>query len=227
MIRAMNEQLDQYRKEIDAIDERIIALIKQRVGVVAKVGELKREHAPHVFPIRPSREARMIRCIAKEFAGSEFSPAAAAQIWRIIIGASTATEAELSISTLPDLCGLAREYFSAAARICAQTDVNLVIADVAEGRAAIGVVPRASDWWQPLLRMKNPPKVFACLPFALTGNQTAEALAISYVEPEDSGDDISLYATDTGMVEADGFATLANAQFLGAYARPFTIDTSL
>ncbi len=203
----MTNELETYRREIDAFDNQIADLLQARLGVVKKVGEYKQRNASKLCPIRPGREATMLRRIAQTFAGSAFSPAAAAQLWRIIIGTSTALEAKLSISVYApdnnrDLFWLAREYFGPAAIITRQPHAKRVIGDVMDGTAAVGVIPPLSadiesNWWSHLLQAgADNPKIFAHLPFVYHGEDPKNfpsALAFSRVPPEDSGDDVSVF----------------------------------
>lgn len=206
----MGNELEQYRGRIDALDDQIIGLLKDRLGVVRQVAEYKRRHHPGQFPIRAGREAKMLRRIAEIFKGSDFAPAAAAQLWRIIIGTSTALEGSLAVSVYApekerDLYWLAREYFGPAATISRQPHIKRVIGDVMDGKASIGVIPplnsqESSSWWGNLLQSgADAPKIFAHLPFVYCGDDPKHfpsGLAFSRVAPEESGDDISLYALD-------------------------------
>jgi len=206
----MTQELDNFRREIDHIDDQIADLLKRRLGVVQRVGEFKRETAPGLCPIRPGREATMIRRIAELFKGTNFAPAAAAQLWRIIIGTATALEAKLIISVYAteserDLFWLAREYFGPSATIVKQPHIKRVIADVMDGKAAVGVVPvisgdDSSFWWTNLLQPnQQPPKIFAHLPFTYFNEkpqQFPSGFAFSRIAPEDSGDDVSLYVLE-------------------------------
>ena len=203
----MTNELETYRREIDAFDDQIASLLQARLSVVKKVGEYKHRHASKLCPIRPGREATMLRRIAQIFTGSPFSPAAAAQLWRIIIGTSTALEAKLSISVYApddnrDLFWLAREYFGPSAIITRQPHAKRVIGDVMDGTAAVGVIPPLSadiesNWWSHLLQAgADNPKIFAHLPFVYHSEdpkQFPSALAFSRVLPEDSGDDVSVF----------------------------------
>jgi chorismate mutase / prephenate dehydratase len=200
-------KLQAFRREIDTIDEKIIALLAERVGIVQKVGEHKKTLAErHPCPIRPGREADMVRRIMQSFEGTGFSPAAAAGIWRIIIGASTARECDLKIAVFApdrehDLYWLAREYFGPSVPVSKHTNSNRVIGDVMDDKAAVGIVPflRGDDtthWWRSLMQEgPNTPKVFAHVPFVYTdipGKIIPSALAIAKLEPEPSGDDTTL-----------------------------------
>lgn len=207
----MNDQLLSLRQQIDTIDEQLIGLLKQRIGIVERVGELKNQSTPHLCPIRAGREARMIRQIVERFKGSHFSAVNAAAIWRLIIGASTHVESPLTISVLHNeteqgFIWLAREYFGPCITLIRQPNVKRVIGDVMENKAAIGLVPRLlasenNDWWGSLLQESaDAPKIFASVPFILTEPESArmpQAFAIARLMPEDSGDDISFYALHT------------------------------
>jgi len=206
----MTNDLDNFRNQIDLLDDKIIALLKERSGIVKKVGDYKRETAPDAYPLRPGREAKMLKRIAEVFKGSDFSPAAAAQIWRVIIGASTAIESKLTVSVFAptgeqDYYWLAREYFGPAATLIKQPHIKRVISDVLDGTASIGVVPvfsrdDESSWWTNLISTaKNAPKIFAHLPYALTDDKNKmppTALAFGKLAPEDSGDDVSVYVLE-------------------------------
>lgn len=207
-----NPELAEFRKQIDALDDKIIALLMERSGVVAKVGEMKRKDHPGQCPIRAGREANMVRRVIEKFKGTPFPAGGAAAIWRLLIGASTSIEGQLTISVYTpdnnnDLYWMAREYFGPFISITKHPHVKRVIGDVIDGKCAVGIVPfvRASDtsyWWTNLLQQgANTPKIFAHVPFVYYGAQGSDApaaLAISRIVPEASSDDMSLI-----VIEAD------------------------
>ena len=77
--------LQQHRNAIDAIDTQIIALLKERCGVVQQVGHLKEAHKVAGSFIRPGREAIMLRAILESTTGQALPAQAIAAIWRIIM----------------------------------------------------------------------------------------------------------------------------------------------
>ena len=159
---AVNANLAAFRKHIDELDDNIIRLLAERIGVVEKVGAMKRSEAPGICPIRPGREAEQLRRIMRQFENIRddvLFPAAGAALWRIIIGMSTSIEAApLKLSAFTpigdrDLYWLAREYFGPFVSVVRQPQINRVIGDVMDGKASVGVVPvpRGSDatnWWR-------------------------------------------------------------------------------
>lgn len=205
-------ELAAFRQQIDALDDKLVALLRERIGIVSQVGEYKRRTAPGTCPIRPAREAEMVRRIMSLFDGSSFPPAAAAAMWRILIGASTGEESALTISVFaPDreeeLFWLTREYFGPAITIIRQPHIKRVIGDVMDGKASVGVVPmlRSDDttfWWTNLLQDGSDiPKVFARIPFIYSGTpgrNNPSGLAFGRLAPESSGHDNTLIA-----IEAD------------------------
>jgi chorismate mutase len=213
---AVNANLAAFRKQIDELDDKLIRLLIERIGVVERVGAMKRSESPGVCPIRAGREAEQIRRIMQRFEGlrnDTLFPAAAAAIWRLIIGMSTSIEASpLKVSAFTpigdrDLYWLAREYFGPFISVVRQSQINRVIGDVIDGKAAVGVLPviRSSDatnWWINLMdEGPDVPKVFARIPFVINetaGRDAPAGLAIARLKPETSGNDVSLW-----MLEAD------------------------
>jgi len=220
----MTQKLEEFRRKIDAIDDKLINLLMERTELVAEVGALKDKTAPGICPIRPGRETSMVRRIAGQFADTAFPPSAAAAIWRIIIGASTSVEAELKVAVYAtdkenDMFWLAREYFGPSAQIIREPHFNRVIGNIMDGKASVGVLPmwRRSDttgWWTNLLQPgKDTPKIFAHVPFIAQGREAQSALAIGQVIPEDSGDDISVWVLEA---EHNTSQSRLQAAFAGA-----------
>src|SRR5262245_52289625 len=90
----MAEDLDKLRKEIDRIDDELLAALERRAGVVRKVGELKGGTAAY----RPEREAEILRRVAG--ASRNLSKDGAAAIFREIISACRGLEEEIRVAYL-------------------------------------------------------------------------------------------------------------------------------
>jgi chorismate mutase / prephenate dehydratase len=200
------------RAQIDTLDDRLIALLNERIGIVRKVGEFKRRTAPGQCPIRPGREADMVRRVIAKCDGAGFPAAAAADLWRTLIGASTAVEGNLTISVFaPEgqdaLFWLSREYFGASVPVIRQPNVKRILGDLMDGKASVGLVPTFSGddttyWWTNLIQQGTDlPRIFAILPFVQMEGQPRDfpqALAVARIQPEATAEDISLV-----VLEAD------------------------
>lgn len=206
-------ELVKHRKAIDALDNQIIALLKERAGIVQNVGKLKRDQGTRGCFIRAGREADMLRRIWNVFSDGVFSPVAAAQIWRIIIGASTNLESDLRISVCapdndPTLFWLAREYFGTFVSVQRHPNVNRVIGDVVDGKAEVGILPALGDethgnWWLTLAgQRENPPRIFAHVPFIVSDHERGRhsSYAIARVTPEATHDDVTLMVANAGDI---------------------------
>jgi chorismate mutase/prephenate dehydratase len=199
--------LTAFRQEIDALDDKIIELFRERIEIIARVGEWKRATFPGECPIRAGREAEMITRVMKKFEGSKFSPVAAAAMWRILIGSSVSIESPLALSVYTPgqddmFFWLSREYFGPTLPITRQPHINRVIGDVNDKKASIGIIPTlqgddTTNWWSSLLAQDGP-KIFARIPFVSDGipGRYHAALAIAHIKPEDSGNDVSLIVLD-------------------------------
>ena len=213
----ITNRLLSFRKQIDELDDKIIRLLIDRIGIVTRVGDMKREAAPGICPIRAGREAEQIRRIMRAFADigpdNALVPAAAAALWRTIIGLSTSIEAApLKLSAFTpigegELYWLAREYFGPFVSVIRQPQIKRVIGDILDGKASVGIMPAlrstdATNWWINLMEdSPEIPKVFARIPFVnidTPGRDAPSGLAIARLVPEPSGDDISLW-----VLEAD------------------------
>lgn len=206
-------RLSAFRAQIDALDDKLIDLLKERTAIVKQVGQLKHKTAPGQCPLRPGREAEQVRRVAQAFKESDFAPAAGASLWRTIIAASLKVEGDLRVAVCTgegchDLPWLAREYFGAFAPLTRHVSPRRVIGDVLEGKAEIGVLPPLNAeeklrWWPELIALAagrdDKPQVFAHLPFVYTarpGRDTPSALAIGMITPEETGEDVTLLALD-------------------------------
>ncbi len=204
--------LDTLRDEIDAIDRELVELLLKRSEIVAQVGELKKSEKITGSYIRARREAVMLRNIISKFDGTRFPRAAAAAIWRTIIGASTAMESPLNLSVLtserdstPHFLG--REYFGNFIPCVLHSDASDVLADIARNPHTIGIVPRTAGstspcWWEALAEIKgdDKPLVFAYLPFIRGRHDLTSinpSLAIGRVEINPTGDEHTLFMMRT------------------------------
>lgn len=200
--------LEQLRRRIDEIDDRLLDLLTERVEVVAGVAATKR-NAGGVAAHQPAREAEIIRRLVRRNSGL-FPPATLVRMWRELLAATVRMQGSFTIAVYapPDSQGfwdVARDHYGSHTAMLAYRSTSQVIRAVTEGQAAIGVLPmpdeeEADPWWQHLLSAhENAPHVVARLPFGARGNARsdgADALAIGRGTLSPSSHDRTLLATE-------------------------------
>ncbi|HXP29809.1 MAG TPA: chorismate mutase [Stellaceae bacterium] len=200
--------LEALRHRIDEIDDQIQDLLIRRAEVVEGVDRVKR--AGNLAALRPGREAQILRRLVARHRG-RFPHRILLRIWREILSGTIAMQTDFAAAVLvseerPGFWDLARDHYGSHTPMLTYRASGEVIGAVAEGRAAVGVLPLPQEgdrdlWWRYLTvsdRMK--PRVIARLPFAGAGNARGNggnALVISLVDPEPSGEDCGLLALDT------------------------------
>jgi len=198
--------LDELRQQIDEIDDQIHELILKRWDVVQYVAAAKGKGAK--LPVRPTREASMLRRLAERHRGP-FPFAALARMWHEMIAAFTMLQAHYSVAVLANseehtLWDLARDQFGSQVPMTAYPTVRDTLAQVFEDRHQIAVLPapRESDddpWWVKLSGA-NAPKVIMRLPFAGVGSvrgQMQDAFAVARLKLEPTGSDRTLVLMET------------------------------
>ncbi len=198
------DALDDLRGRIDAIDDELIRLLKQRIDVVDQVGRHKLRNGELGLLVRSGREGAMLRRVFDAFADSAFNAQAAAAMWRLMISASIHHESPLSLSVYstpqePHLFWLAREYFGGFVPISSAGHSGQILGELGSGRATVGVVPYPDDtanWWASITHEQGVTvRIFAHIP-AVIGNlpqSVPYGLALGYLIPEASGEDQSYF----------------------------------
>lgn len=201
------------RQDIDKIDDQIISLLKDRMEVVTKVGELKKNSQEKFF-IRSNREADMIKNLVEKSKGV-LSSATIIGIWRKIITAANMHEQALCIAIhnpcdVVDYTYLVQEYYNDSVPIRNFDSVNNVVLALEKEEAQIAVfaLPKndfetkvedaAENWWIALANNRNGLKVFAKIPFAEFADEKMQSDQIELVlvaakNSEKSSDDNSLF----------------------------------
>jgi chorismate mutase / prephenate dehydratase len=201
--------LEDLRQEIDRIDRAIVGLLIERTDVVRSIGEIKGDRVDGRLAMRPAREAVILRHLAAE-AGDRFPRRVLVRMWRELLAATTRQQTPVALAVhAPEgnlaVWDLARDHFGSTTPVTRSQSASQAIRAVSDGSAAIAVLPLPHDddpWW--LALMSDQPdrlRVFARLPFVPGRPDDGEeprALALGRLEPEASGDDLTLLA-----VEAD------------------------
>lgn len=222
-------RLQQYRSQIDAIDDQLISLLKSRIGIVAQVGKMKREETPLKNFIRSGREAVMVKNIYNAFRDSDFHPAAAATMWRLIIAASIHHEAPLTVATTQEFSAVAAEYFGSfmPQQSCIGDREALNLSAQDKQSIAVIATDSAGLLAQPEYRHL---KIFALLPYIPSPLANPSVYAVAQLVPEETGEDVSVFSSDQ-IIKVDGYHTVlpldsphknSHIHWLGSYAKPIT-----
>ena len=137
--------LTHIRKQIDALDEQLLALLNRRADLVHEVGEIKRKNGGAIFA--PEREEALLRSLVERNTkhGGKLPATAIRAIYREIMSASYALEKGLTIAYFGPAGTYtheaARSKFGASVEYAAQPGISDVFAAVARGSADFGVVP--------------------------------------------------------------------------------------
>ncbi len=153
--------LDALRAELDAIDDALLAALQRRAAVVAEVAALKNGGVP----LRPGREAAILRRLLGHAAGGPLPRQALVRIWREILAGSLAQQGHFTVAVCEPGGGqkgaiglLAREHFGALTPLHFHRSPSQAIGDLAAGTAWVAVLPPPAEedaggalWWTSLL----------------------------------------------------------------------------
>jgi len=204
----MNTSLDDLRRRIDEIDDRLHDLIMERAQIAESIGAAKRSSSAPV--LRPGREAAIMRRLIGRHHG-HLPKGAILRMWRELITATTGLQATFATAVYvagdgPGYWDLARDHWGSQAAMTPYGSVAQVIRAVTEGRATVGVLPMPSEgeldpWWPQIASADDAtPRIVARLPFGGRGNARGEpgdALAIAKMPFEEIGADRSFLIIET------------------------------
>jgi len=135
----VSSDLDKLRKEIDRIDDELLAALERRAGVVQKVGELK--GAAPVY--RPEREAEILRRVASS--SRALSKEAATAVFREIISACRGLEEAIRVAYLGPEGTFSeqavRKHFGSAVAASPSASVDECFRSAESGATQFTVVP--------------------------------------------------------------------------------------
>lgn len=144
-----DQNLDQLRVGIDAIDKQIHQLLNERAGLAQKVAEVKLAEVPadrhqDVKFYRPEREAQILRNV-KERNEGPLADDAVARVFREIMSSCLALEKPLTVAYLgPEgtfTQAASLKHFGQSVVNHPVASIAQVFAEVESGSAAYGVVP--------------------------------------------------------------------------------------
>jgi chorismate mutase/prephenate dehydratase len=204
-------ELEDFRRNIDEIDDKLQDLLIERSEMIAAVAEHKRDG--NIAFYQPGREAEIIRRLVARHRGTLPTPTLV-RIWRELLSASVRLEGPLMVAVYAPLDAqgcwdLARDHYGSHTPMAAYQSIGQVIRAMSEGRTnALGVLPMpqeegADPWWVQLLaKGDNALRVIARLPFTVRGNARADsgdAFVVGRGVQHETGKDRTLLASENAL----------------------------
>jgi chorismate mutase / prephenate dehydratase len=199
--------LDDLRRRVDEIDDRLHDLILERAEVIEAIAGAKKSGG--ISAIRPGREALILRRLVARHRG-RFPRAVLVRLWRELLSGAVAIQGKFAVAVFtargPDYWDLARDHYGTHTPMIAFHSVGDMLRALGEGRAAVAVLPMPAEgesvpWWPALTASgARVPQILARLPFAGAGNarsEGAEAVVIGHGEIDPTGADRSFIAIET------------------------------
>lgn len=212
----MPSKVNDIRRRIDELDDRIHDLLMERAGLVLDIGAEKKKSGIQV--VQPDREIVMIRRLLGRHRGP-LPREAVTRIWRELVGAVSLLQTGLKVAVAaPDgadgfaLWDMAKDYFSSVLPMQKMSGALAALAAVREGEATFAVLPWPEDgaktpWWKHLAEESSgsePMRIVARLPLGDRSDSPGRAadsdraLAVARLKFEPSGDDRGFIMLDIG-----------------------------
>jgi len=203
----MSEKVQDIRRQIDQLDNKIHDSLMKRAELVLKIGDEKRKNNLQI--IQPDREVVMLRRLLARHKGP-LPAQAVVRIWRELVGAVSLLQTGLRVAVcVPDgatglmYWDMAKDYFSSVLPMQKVTNPLAAMSMVREGEATFAVLPWPEDdienpWWSYMMDDQSDTKmqIFARLPLGAQNDEEASgapfrALVIARLTYETSGEDRS------------------------------------
>jgi chorismate mutase/prephenate dehydratase len=140
----MTDKLDTIRQQIDALDEKLQALISERARLAQEVAQVKQAQGDDAVYYRPEREAEVLREVLARNEGP-LSGEDMARLFREIMSACLALEQPLQVAFLgPEgtfTQAAALKHFGGSVKTVPMTAIDEVFREVESGAVNYGVVP--------------------------------------------------------------------------------------
>lgn len=138
----MGKEIDQLRKDIDAIDDELLELIRKRCELSVEIGRVKAENGLSSFD--PSREEAIVGRLVSR-AGPALTRPMIEAVFSRIFSLSRSLQERKKVAYLGPEGSYsheaARRVFPLDADLVPRPDIGSVITEVLAGRADLGVVP--------------------------------------------------------------------------------------
>jgi chorismate mutase/prephenate dehydratase len=198
---AQSDSLSDIRREIDRIDDGILALVAERLAMADRVKRAKAENGgAQQTPLRPAREAAVMRRLI-ESAKGKVPAEICFRLWRTLIASAALRQAPVRLhasATLfasPLAQALLREFFGQIA-FADHPGEMVAFKAVAGNPLDLAVVAIDSPWIKPFRDgAAGKAQAIGCLPFMANGT-APKLLIFGHAEQEATGDDETLVLTN-------------------------------
>ena len=203
--------LETVRATIDGIDAQILDLLAQRFEAVQRVRQIKGVTSGDVPPLRPSREAEVMRALL-DARRDPLPPGVAIAIWRELMGSSTQLQ-KITRIYLPSVIDdgsafrdAVKANFGSLAPLRQYSDAHSAAEAARADRASLAAVPaRSSGWARSVMSGRNAGyAVVARIPFVEAKADT-DGFVLGHVPSSPTGDDQTLVAisgSETSTVDS-------------------------
>jgi len=141
---ASHKDIQQYRKEIDRLDDEILCLLNERSKNVIEIGKLKKQSGAEANLHTPGREAEIVGRLMRQNHGL-FPNEAIRSVYREIMSASLSLEGPQKVAYLGPRATFTHlaciQKFGESAQYVPVNSITDVFNEVERGRANFGVVP--------------------------------------------------------------------------------------
>lgn len=244
--------LDAIRREIDSIDDQILALLMQRFAATERVKASKAQDGTiAASPFRPAREAGIMRRLIAA-AGTSLSPELLVRLWRVILSASKQSQAPVTLhmdsvlgNDLATRLHVSQHFIGMKVELHHSPGRALEALGKANGDLAL--IAPSSEWAASFHSgVAGTAQVIATLP-VIIGNGQPQILVFGHSTPQPSGDDETLllipgdqekisgalwraHSGNTSLVSLPGFlddgilSLHRGARRAGRYPRPIKVS---
>ena len=185
--------LEAIRREIDAIDDRLLDLVGQRFAATSRVRDTKQnEGSLSASPLRPAREAIMLRRLIET--RGNLPPNLLVRLWRVILSASAQAQAPIVLHVDDAVATNLNHRLSLAEHFCgmpvqAHVRTAAALQALVSRRGDLVVVDTLSDWADGFVEAAaRGVRLVGALP-VLCKKTTPQLLVFGHTEPQPSGDD--------------------------------------
>ncbi len=190
------------RKALDAIDDHILELLAKRIDITGQVKRAKQnELEVYASPLRPTREAAIMRRLLTQAKGTNVSSTLILRLWRAIISDSSLRQAPITLHVSKHLnANIAhrlrlRDYFGAI-EVEEYRDEAQALMQIDSSPGDLCVVETGQPWVEAFMEGHGgKAQVIASLPI-LKEDEMPKLLLIGQAPVEASGFDETLVITD-------------------------------